>query len=326
MSSKDLNVLHEGYILDGTYKIIRKADHGGMSTIYKAWHLKYELFVALKVPENEFREKLASLQRFHRAETIGMSLSHPYIVQVFPHEGNKSFPYMVMEFVDGTSLDKIIQDRKTIPVLQGMRIAAQVCEALTYIHNRNVIHSDIKPDNIIVSKDGVVKIIDFGLAYSEKLRENVWADLFSVGGTPNYMAPEQFMGNIDKRSDIYSLGVMLYEMLTGKLPFRGNGLESIKKAHMESDPIKPSLFNKEISSDMEKIILKALEKQLTSRYISAEHMRGEIEEVIKGKPKKSPRKLIDVLSSFSIWWFILTLFVIALAVLFVFMFRLVHNI
>ncbi len=270
-----MNKFKPGYIIDGQYKIVSIIGCGGMSYVYRAERLSDGEIIAVKVPLPEFAEKLSSSQRFKRAEKIGEIINHPNIVKVFGHEGQKSFPYMLMEYVNGPSLNKIITNKCPLPLSQMFKITVQICDALEFIHRKGIIHHDIKPDNIMLTKGDDVKILDFGLAYVEDLKEEVWADLISVGGTPIYMAPEQLRGINDARSDLYSLGIIMYEMATGKLPFRGDIME-VRNGHLNQVPVNPRVFNPQIPVVLEKVILKAMEKDPGKRYQNAFEMRFEI--------------------------------------------------
>lgn len=271
-----------GYIIDGQYKIISEIARGGMSDVYRAERLSDHKIIAVKIPFQELTEKLASSQRFKRAEKIRKLIDHPNIVAIFNHEGQKTFSYMLMEYVNGPALDKIIKFKKNMPVNQICRIAIQVCDALEYIHQHKIIHHDIKPGNIMLTREDDVKILDFGLAYAEDFKEDVWADLMSVGGTPVYMAPEQLQGINDSRSDLYSLGVVMYEMATGKVPFKGN-IQELKNAHLTQNPPAPRFFNPQIPPALENIILKAMTKDPEKRYQNAFEMRRDILNLMYGK-------------------------------------------
>ena len=281
--------LKPGFIIEDKYKIMSLIAQGGMSDVYRAERLSDNKVIAIKVPFQVLTEKLASAQRFKRSEMIRTLINHPNIVQIYEHEGQKSFPYMLMEYVNGPSLDKIIKFKKNMPVTQIAKIAIQVCDALEYIHQHKIIHHDIKPGNIMLNREDDVKILDFGLAYAEAFKEDVWADLMSVGGTPVYMAPEQLQGDNDARSDLYSLGVVMYEMATGKVPFRGD-IKELKNAHLSQTPPRPRFFNPQIPVQLENIILKAMTKDPDKRYQNAFEMRRDIINLIYTKDSKKLEK------------------------------------
>jgi eukaryotic-like serine/threonine-protein kinase len=277
-----LDKLKQGYIIDGQYMIMSFIAQGGMADVYRAERLSDHKIIAVKIPFQHLSDKLSSSQRFKRSENIRKLIDHPNIVQVYVHDGQKSFPYLLMEYVNGPALDKIIKFKKQLPLSQITRIAIQVCDALEYIHQHKVIHHDIKPGNIMLTKEDDVKILDFGLAYAEDFKDDVWADQISVGGTPVYMAPEQLQGINDTRSDLYSLGVVMYEMATGKVPFRGD-VKELKNAHLTQAPPRPRFFNPQIPVALENIILKAMVKDPSQRYQNAFEMRRDILNVMYGK-------------------------------------------
>ncbi len=283
-----MDKLKPGYVIDGKYKILSVIARGGMSYVYRAERLSDKQLIAIKVPLPGFEERLSSVQRFNRAQKIGQIIKHPNIVEVFSHEGQKSFHYMLMEYVNGPSLNKIVQNKGPLPLSQILRLSIQICDALEFIHLRKVIHHDIKPDNIMLTKEDDVKILDFGLAYAEELKEEVWADLISVGGTPVYMAPEQLQGINDVRSDLYSLGIMMYEMATRKLPFRGD-IKEIMNAHLSQTALSPRVFNPQIPVELETIITKAMVKKPADRYQDAFEMRRDILNLMSGKKQEKKK-------------------------------------
>ncbi|MFH1784343.1 MAG: serine/threonine-protein kinase [bacterium] len=281
--------LKAGEVIDGKYQILALIGRGGMAFVYKAERFSDKKIIAIKIPFTEFTEKLASCQKFKRAEKIGQMVDHPNIVKVFKHSSQTSMPYMLMEYVNGPELTKLIKNKGPLPLKQILKIAIQVCDALEYIHQHQIIHHDIKPDNIMLTRDDDVKILDFGLAYAEKLKEEVWADLISVGGTPVYMAPEQLQGVNDIRSDLYSLGIMMYEMATGKLPFRGD-IQSLKHAHLTQTAVSPRVFNPQISIGLEDVIKKAMVKKPSERYQNAFEMRRDILNLAYAKEAEKKKK------------------------------------
>lgn len=283
-----MDKLKPGYVIDGKYKILSVIARGGMSYVYRAQRLSDKRVIAVKVPLPGFEERLSSVQRFNRAERIGQIIKHPNIVGVFNHEGQKSFHYMLMEYVNGPSLHKMIQYKGPLPLSRILKIAIQICDALEFIHLREIIHHDIKPSNIMLTKGDDVKILDFGLAYAEELKEEVWADLISVGGTPVYMAPEQLQGINDVRSDLYSLGIMMYEMATKKLPFRGD-IQEVRNAHLTQTAISPRVFNPQIPVELERIIIKAMVKKPGDRYQNAFDMRRDMLNLMSGKKQEKKK-------------------------------------
>ena len=190
----------------------------------------------------------------------------------------KSRPYIVMEFLQGQTLRQVMRSVERMPVHDALAIAGRICEALEYLHGQNVIHRDLKPENIMLCNDGSIRLMDFGIAKAAGLRRLTFSGFSSSLGTPDYMAPEQVKGKRgDARTDIYSLGVMLYEMVTGALPFEGTNPYAIMHARLAGDPIAPRKWNPELSPQLEEIILHALERQPYDRYPSAAAMKAELE-------------------------------------------------
>lgn len=192
-----------------------------MASIFRATDLKTGRQVAVKVPHPEMECDPVLFDRFHREAEIGQALDHPSIMKVFT-DGEHSKIYMVMEWVDGRLLRQILGEKRKLPPERAVRITLGVLEALSYIHSHGIIHRDLKPENIMVDENDHIKLIDFGIAGKEGARRLTFAKLSQVMGTPEYISPEQVKGKRgDQRSDLYAMGVMLYEMLTGKAPFQG---------------------------------------------------------------------------------------------------------
>ena len=240
----------------------------GMATIFKATDTFSGATVALKVPHVQLEADIVFSQRFEREEKIGQKLDHPHIVRILQPR-DKSRMYMAMEFVEGKSLRALMRGHP-LPRAQALDVARQVGEALVYLESQGVVHRDIKPENVLLTADGQVKILDFGIALSQAARRLTWGALSNAIGTPDYMAPEQIRGRRgDARTDVYALGMLLYEMLTGKLPFDSPDARSLLRAKAAEEPRSPSYYVKDFDPGLEAIILKAIERDPRHRYESA---------------------------------------------------------
>ncbi len=275
--------LKPGDVLDNRFEITDLVNRSGMACIFKARDRENNLTVAIKAPHMQFESDAASFSRFQREEEIGMLLVHPYILRVFPVDAEKkSRPYIVMEYLQGQTLADLMKEVHPLPEPDAARIASRICEALDYMHTRDVVHRDLKPQNIMVCNDGSIRIMDFGIAKSSKMRRITFVGFSPTMGTPDYMAPEQVKGKRgDNRTDIYSLGAMLYEMTTGRTPFEGESPYAVMNARVTGDPIAPRKVNPKISPAMEEIILHAMERDPVKRYATAAEMKAELDDYEK---------------------------------------------
>ena len=252
------------------YNLTEVIARSGMASIFKATDRLSGQIVAIKVPYMQFESDVVFYGRFQREEEVGRRLNHPYTIRVLTPR-HKSRMYIAMEYVQGTSLRDMIRDGQGLPTEKALDIARQIAEALVYMHGEGVVHRDLKPENIMVTADGKIKIMDFGIALDESARRLTWSGLSSTIGTPDYMAPEQVAGRRgDNRTDIYALGVILYEMLTGNLPYSGPNVYSVMKAKTAEDPQPPSAFKADLDPHLEEIILHAIERNPRNRYDTAE--------------------------------------------------------
>jgi serine/threonine-protein kinase len=248
-----------------------------MASIFRATDLKTGRQVAIKVPHPEMECDPVFFDRFHREEEIGQALDHPSVMKVFT-DGEHSKIYMVMEWVDGRLLRQILNEKRKLPPERAVRITLGICEALTYIHTHGIVHRDLKPENIMVDDNDNIKLIDFGIAGKEGARRLTFAKLSQVMGTPEYISPEQVKGKRgDARSDIYALGVMLYEMLTGKAPFQGPNPFAIMNDRLLNNPIPPREIDPSISPQLQEIIYRALERDPKNRYATAKEFAHDLE-------------------------------------------------
>jgi eukaryotic-like serine/threonine-protein kinase len=267
-----MSELSAGQSLD-QYELLDVIAHSGMASVFRARDTESGRIVAVKVPYLEYEADLVFHERFSREEQIGQRLDHPAIIKVLrPKE--KSRIYLVMEFVEGELLSERIRRERRFSVETAVDIATQIADALVYLHEHNVVHRDLKPANIMLQPNGRVKLIDFGIALDTTLRKMTWGRMSQMMGTPDYMAPEQIKGlRGDARTDIYSLGAILYEMLTGEVPFTGNNVHAAMRAKMREDPTPPRRLRREISPELEETVLHALEREPQDRFDTALEFR-----------------------------------------------------
>jgi serine/threonine-protein kinase len=268
-----------GQLLDGRFLISEIISRSGMATIFKAEdQLNGNQAVAVKVPHMEFESDPNFFSRFQREERIGLELKHPLILKFIRVE-NKSRPYIVTEYLKGCTLEHLMKAMRPLPEKDALKIASLICEALQYMHDHGVIHRDLKPQNVMICTDRSIRIMDFGIA-----RDVVSRRITSVGntgsmGTPDYMAPEQVKGKrADKRTDIYNLGALLYEMLTGVLPFQDENPWAALNARITGDPAAPRKINHDLSAQAEEIVLRALQREPAARYQDAAAMKAELDD------------------------------------------------
>jgi serine/threonine-protein kinase len=272
-----------GQVLDDRFQITDVISRSGMASIFKATDRTNQKVVALKVPLMQYESDPASFSRFEREEEIGLTLDHPSILKILKVE-KKSRPYIAMEFLEGQTLGKLMRAVRPMPEADAIKLASRLADALDYLHRRrmNIIHRDLKPDNIMVCNDGSLRIMDFGIAKATGLRRITFGGFSPTMGTPDYMAPEQVKGQRgDERTDIYSLGAILYEMLTGKVPFEGDNAYTIMNARLAGDPIAPRKVNQNLSPQVEEIVLHAMARNPNERYDSAAQMKEELDHLDK---------------------------------------------
>jgi serine/threonine protein kinase len=264
--------LAPGQTLD-QYELSDVIARSGMATIFRARDLENGQTVVLKVPHMQFEADLVFHERFLREEQIGQRLDHPAIIKVLKPK-QKRRVYLAMEYVEGELLSERMRRERGMPIATALGLALQIADALVYLHSHSVVHRDLKPENVMIMPNGKVKLMDFGIALDTTLRKMTWAGLSSTMGTPDYMAPEQVKGlRGDARTDIYSLGAMLYEMLTGAVPFPGDNVYATMRAKVREDPTPPRRLRHEISPEIEEIILRALERDARNRFESALEFR-----------------------------------------------------
>jgi serine/threonine protein kinase len=271
-----MSSLHPGDQLDH-YRIDSLVARSGMASIFRGTDTRTGRAVAIKVPHPEMEGDPVLFDRFNREEEIGKKLDHPGVVKVLNDE-ERSRRYMVLEWVDGRLLRQILNEEKILPPERAIKIALGICNALDYIHSKGVVHRDLKPENIMVDAEDRTKLIDFGIAANAGSRRLTFAKLTEAMGTPDYISPEQVKGKRgDARSDIYTLGVMFYEMLTGKVPFTGPNPFVIMNERLLNNPIPPREVNPNISPQLQEIIYRALERDPKKRYQTAHEFALDLE-------------------------------------------------
>ena len=272
-----METLNPGATLDH-YEILANLGQGAFSTAYQARDARDGRVVVLKCPNPVLLGDTTSLDRFRREMAIGRRLKHPHILEALDGGESRSAAYLVVEFIDGESFGAFLRRRGPLEADEATCYARQILKALDYAHAQQVYHRDLKPSNILIDPNGHLKIIDFGIAYMAGMRRLTWRWAGSILGTPDYMAPEQIQGRRgDARSDVYALGAMLYEMLTGRLPFEGSDVPDVMRRHLTITPPPPSRHDKRIPSGLDGIVLKALRKNHDERYQSAAAFAADLE-------------------------------------------------
>lgn len=265
-----------GQMLDH-YRLDAAVGRGGMSTLFRATDLNTGQVVALKLPNPEMEQDPILVERFQREEQIGQDLDHPGIVKTIAEAG-RSANYMVLEWVEGTLLRALLGRHEKLSIERATRLALNICDALDYMHKRGVVHRDLKPENIMVLSGDQIKLIDFGIAMKEDARRITYAGPSPLMGTPDYIAPEQVKGQRgDQRSDIYALGAMFYEMLTGQPPYTGQNPLAVMNERLLHDPEPPRKLNKLISPQLQEVVFRALEREPRHRYATALEMQWDLE-------------------------------------------------
>jgi serine/threonine protein kinase len=292
-----------GDLLDG-YRLTEVVSRGGMATIFKAIDTRSGATVALKVPYLQYEIDVVSFARFEREEKIGRAVLHPNVVRVL-EAGEKSRPYLVMEYVEGTPLSSILRDQGRLSSGAALDVARQVCDALACLHGEGIVHRDLKPENILMTPDGRVKILDFGIALLRSARRITWSGLSKTSGTPDYMAPEQIAGKRgDARTDVYAVGTLLYEMLTGNLPYQGESTAAVLRAKSDSEPRLPSYYVPGFDPSLEAIILKAIEPDPRHRYPGAAQLLADLRDpsrAVLRDPYVPPRRRSSAPSPWRAW-------------------------
>lgn len=264
-----------GKVLGDRYEILEKIGGGGMALVYKAKCRLLNRFVAIKVLRPEFTEDEEFVKKFKREAQSAASLSHPNIVGIYDVLTENDNYYIVMEYIKGQTLKELIKSKGTLGIEYATNIAIQICYALDHAHKNHIVHRDIKSHNILIREDNSVKVTDFGIARA--VSSSTITNTGNVIGSVHYFSPEQARGGYtDEKSDIYSLGVVMYEMLTGRLPFEGESPIAVALKHIQEEPTPPSKVNPRIPKAIEAIILKCMEKEVSKRYNSASEIINDL--------------------------------------------------
>jgi serine/threonine-protein kinase len=298
-----LPVFEKGAIVCG-YEILELIGSGGLSQNYKARGSDGS-FVTLKFPSPVLVGDPATYERFLRELKIGKQLVHPAIPRALSINENREGPCLVLEYIDGKSLRMILKDSAPLSLEESLDITGQLAEALAYLHNHGVYHRDLKPENVVIDSHGKVHIVDFGIALLQGARQVTWRNLSDVLGTPDYMAPEQIQGKRgDARTDLYALGIILYEMLTGIVPFHGDNALSVMHQHLTVTPPLPRHSNPSIPPHIEDIIMKSIRKNQKERYQSAEAFLNDLKNYQEVDVSQFPRvreRVAGLVTNRQIW-------------------------
>lgn len=271
-----------GTVLGNRYELIEKIGEGGMAKVYKAKDQLLNRFVAVKILKTELSNDNEFVEKFKREATAVASLSDNNIVNIYDVGSQGNINYIVMEFIDGKTLKELIIEKKRLDCNTAAKIAIEICKALDCAHRNNIIHRDIKPHNILVTNEGLVKVTDFGIAKASNSATITNSN--KVMGSAHYFSPEQAKGSVvDTRTDIYSLGIVMYEMVTGRVPYDADSPVSIALKHIQEPAIPPIQLNDAIPENFNRVILKSIEKEPIKRYQDVKEMMFDLKLVLKNK-------------------------------------------
>lgn len=269
-----------GTTLGGRYELIEIVGEGGMSTVFKARDKILDRIVAVKVLKDEFSKDTGFVEKFKTEALSAASISHPNIVNIYDVGQEKDVHYIVMEYVDGTTLKDIIRKRAPLPINEAVDMAIMICDGVHHAHEKGIIHRDLKPHNILITEQGMVKVADFGIARAVSAGTITYGN--NIVGSVHYFSPEQARGEvINRTTDIYSIGCILYEMVTGKVPFDAESPITVALRHIHDAPPSPRLINADIPVALENIIFRAMEKVPARRFQTAQDMRNALLNVSK---------------------------------------------
>lgn len=276
-----------GKKLEGRYELLELVGFGGMAIVFKAYDILEDKNVAVKILKDEYLACEDFKRRFRNESKAIAVLSHPSIVKIIDVCFNETIQYIVMEYIDGITLKEYIEQQGTVKWKEAVHFSVQILRALQHAHDNGIVHRDVKPQNVMLLEDGTIKVMDFGIARFARENGKTMSD--KAIGSVHYISPEQAKGDTtDERTDIYAVGVIIYEMLTGKVPFDGDSAVSIAIKQMQIQPERPRLINPEIPIGLEEIILRAMQKDTEVRYQTASEMLRDIDEF-----KKNPTVLFE---------------------------------
>ncbi|HPU45956.1 MAG TPA: protein kinase, partial [Thermoclostridium sp.] len=279
-----------GTVLGNRYSILSEIGSGGMARVYKAQDRYLQRHVAVKILKDEFKHDADFLKRFEKEAQAAASLTHPNIVQIYDVGTDNGNYYIVMELVEGITLKEYIKKVGALDWKEAVSITIQICSALSKAHSRGIVHRDIKPQNILITSDGIPKVTDFGIARAASA-DTATMKLDTIGSV-HYSSPEQVCGGyIDEKSDIYSIGVTFFEMVTGRLPFDGESSVSVALKHIQDIPPLPTDVKPGIPSALNTIVMKAMAKSRKDRYQSASELIQDLEN-LTGKPSDATEILL----------------------------------
>jgi len=275
-------------ILGGRYELGEVLGYGGMAEVHRGHDVRLGREVAVKVLRADLARDPSFLSRFRREAQSAAALSHPAIVSVFDTGedvlAGQRVPFIVMEYVEGRTLREVVQSEGRLLPRRAVEIVAEVCAALEYSHTAGIVHRDIKPGNVMITSTGEVKVMDFGIARAVTVSSSAMTQTAAVMGTAQYLSPEQARGeHVDARSDVYSTGCLLYELLTGQPPFTGDSPVAVAYQHVREDPVPPSALDPDITGDLDAVVLKAMAKNPANRYQSAADFGADLDRVAAGR-------------------------------------------
>ncbi len=319
------------------YEVVRLLGHGGMSRVYlavdlqdqKAVDLQDQKKVVLKFLNEDLIGDVAIFERYRREAEIGNRLNHPYIQHMLNLDEKRREEYLVVEYIEGTTLRHVLEeyDGKPMPVEDALRIARQICDALHYCHQHGVYHRDIKPENIMVQKNGDIKIIDFGIALLEGARRVTWRGLSGTIGTPDYMSPEQLRGERGMAgSDIYAVGIILYEMLCGRTPFDGENVFAVMNQHVSQDPPSILNYNPHLSPELVTVVMRAIRRDKEKRYKAIGDLLADLHHLsaVQAVPYQPEAPALNRTARTAITATVIILVIFALIILFGFLIQYLH--
>ncbi len=275
-----------GTLLSGRYRLDARVGTGGMSTVFRAFDTVLERQVAIKLMHRDIAGQPDQLERFRREARAVAQLNHPHVVGVIDAGEDDGTPYIVLEYVEGETLKQRIRRHGRLPVSEAVAYAIEIARALGAAHERGIVHRDVKPQNVLVDEEGTAKVTDFGIA-RDLGQEGLTAD-GRVLGTTDYVSPEQALGHaVTGQSDLYSLGVVLFEMLTGDVPFHGENQVAVAMKHVREDPPDVQLLRPEISSSLAAVLDRATAKDLGKRYADDRELIADLEDVLAVEAARS---------------------------------------